>query len=1020
MYPNLTPTLVTLLGISLAVAAFIAVRRPFLRKLALRQIARRRGEAVLVVVGSVLGTAIIIGSLIVGDTLNFSVRQTAYENLGPVDEIVSSPTIAQGDEAARLVGRLRGDPDVDGLLTLRGDQAAVTRGSGSGRTAEPRASVWEVDFAQAAAFSGGVQGGSGLSGPAPGAGEAVINDDLATQLGARPGDSLTFYLYGRPTDVRVARVVPTRGLAGAGTGQTAARNAFFTTGTLVQAAEAASLAKDGAGSKQPGAPVPAGAGAAAPATGAGGAAQAGAAPAVEPRTFTFVSNTGGVEAGNKHSDAVAAKLKAALGPLTGQGTSVEKPKQSVLQAAEAAGNSLGSLFLFIGSFSIIAGVLLLVNIFVMLAEERKSELGMLRAVGMKRSRLVRSFIIEGTVYALVASLLGIVIGLGVGRAVVVIAARIFRSFDESGGFTLAFKFTPVSIVNGFAMGFLIAFLTVALTSIRISRINIIAAIRDLPNEGGRRLKRRWVAASTVAAAVFGALSAVAIARSQGVGVYLYPALAVLALCPLLVRLAPRRWVYTGASLVTLGWGLSANTLRPKVFDDGSTTTFIVLGSLLTFSAVFLVSQNQELLTRPLRPLIARPTLGGLATRLAVAYPIARRFRTGAILIMYGLVVFTLVLITVIGNLINASTDTEVANASGGFAVRADFNPSAPVGDPARTFTTGRFADKVDAVAPLTVAGGKVTNLIKGRTDPIDVVVVGADPKVSEAGLFPFNRRLERLGDDRAVWRAVQSDPRYVILDPFLGQEGGGPGAVTYNPGDTLTLTDPNTGKAEPKTIAGVLKSGQGFYGIGNTGFLSPVVMSQAATREQFGPGAKLASAFIKPAAGVSDQALAADLQGQYLPEGLVATQIRDEVLRGFAANQSFFQLMQGFLALGLLVGIAGLGVVMVRAVRERRRNIGVLRALGFPSGTVQRAFLTESSFVALEGIVLGTILSIVTSYLLFKNDDELNAAGVGFPIPWTSIIVLVLAAAVASVLATAWPARQASKIRPAVALRIAD
>jgi len=1020
VYPNLTPTLVALLGISLAVAAFIAVRRPFLRKLALRQIARRRGEAVLVVVGSVLGTAIIIGSLIVGDTLNFSVRQTAYENLGPVDEIVSSPTIAQGDEAARLVGRLRGDPDVDGLLTLRGDQAAVTRGSGTSRTAEPRASVWEVDFAQAAAFSGGVQGGSGLSGPAPGAGEAVINDDLATQLGARPGDSLTFYLYGRPTDVRVARVVPTRGLAGAGTGQAAARNAFFTTGTLVQAAEAASLAKDGAGSKQPGAPVPAGAGAAAPAAGAGGAAQAGAVPAVEPRTFTFVSNTGGVEAGNKHSNAVAAKLKAALGPLTGQGTSVEKPKQSVLQAAEAAGNSLGSLFLFIGSFSIIAGVLLLVNIFVMLAEERKSELGMLRAVGMKRSRLVRSFIIEGTVYALVASLLGIVIGLGVGRAVVVIAARIFRSFDESGGFTLAFKFTPVSIVNGFAMGFLIAFLTVALTSIRISRINIIAAIRDLPNEGGRRLKRRWVAASTVAAAVFGALSAVAIARSQGVGVYLYPALAVLALCPLLVRLAPKRWVYTGVSLVTLGWGLSANTLRPKVFDDGSTTTFIVLGSLLTFSAVFLVSQNQELLTRPLRPLIARPTLGGLATRLAVAYPIARRFRTGAILIMYGLVVFTLVLITVIGNLINASTDTEVANASGGFAVRADFNPSAPVGDPARTFTTGRFAGKVDAVAPLTVAGGKVTNLIKGRTDPIDVVVVGADPKVSEAGLFPFNRRLERLGDDRAVWRAVQSDPRYVILDPFLGQEGGGPGAVTYNPGDTLTLTDPNTGKAEPKTIAGVLKSGQGFYGIGNTGFLSPVVMSQAATREQFGPGAKLASAFIKPAAGVSDQALAADLQGQYLPEGLVATQIRDEVLRGFAANQSFFQLMQGFLALGLLVGIAGLGVVMVRAVRERRRNIGVLRALGFPSGTVQRAFLTESSFVALEGIVLGTILSIVTSYLLFKNDDELNAAGVGFPIPWTSIIVLVLAAAVASVLATAWPARQASKIRPAVALRIAD
>src|SRR5215216_2136832 len=808
MYPNLTPTLVALLGIALVVAAFIAVRRPFLRRLALRQIARRRGEAALVVAGSVLGTAIIIGSLIVGDTLNFSVRQTAYKNLGPIDEIVSSPTVAQGDQAARRIERLRGDSDVDGLLTLRGDQAAVVRGSGTSRTAEPRASVWEVDFAQAAAFSGGVQGGSGLAGPAPGAGEAVINDDLATQLGAQAGDSVTVYLYGRPTAVRVARVVPTVGLAGAGTGQTAARNAFFAPGTLVQAARQARAAGPGQGGSAP-----------------ADRADSAAAPPTQPRTFTFVSNTGGVEAGERRSDAVAAKLNAALGPLTGQGTSVEKPKQSVLEAAEQAGNGLGSLFLFIGSFSVIAGVLLLVNIFVMLAEERKSELGMLRAVGMKRGRLVRSFLIEGTVYALVASLLGVLIGLGVGRAVVVVAARIFSSFSDEDSFNLAFRFTPISLVNGFAMGFLIAFVTVTLTSIRISRVNIIAAIRDLPNEGGRRLKRRWVALSTVAAAGFGALSAVAIANSQGVGVYLYPTLTVLALCPLLVRLAPKRWVYSGASLATLAWGLAANTLRPKVFDDGSTTTFIVLGSLLTFSAVVLVSKNKQLLMRPLRPLIARPTLGGLATRLAVAYPIARRFRTGAILIMYGLVVFTLVLITVIGNLISAGTNAEVANASGGFGVRADFNPSSPVGDPAQTFASGWFAGKVDAVAPLTVSGAKVTNLIKGRTDPIDVIVVGADPTLSQAGLFPLSRRLGRLGDDPAVWRAVQSDPGYVILDNFLGQEGGGPGSITYQPGDTLTVTDPATGKAESKTIAGVLKSGQGFYGVGNTGFVSPIIMS---------------------------------------------------------------------------------------------------------------------------------------------------------------------------------------------------
>jgi putative ABC transport system permease protein len=156
--------------------------------------------------------------------------------------------------------------------------------------------------------------------------------------------------------------------------------------------------------------------------------------------------------------------------------------------------------------------------------------------------------------------------------------------------------------------------------------------------------------------------------------------------PLLVRLAPRRWVYTGASLAVLAWSLAANTLRPKILKDGSTVTFVILGTLVTFSAVLLVSQNQDLITRPSRPLLLRPTHGGLAGRLAVAYPVARRFRTGAILIMYSLVVFTLVLIAVLGGLIDATVDNEVANASGGFAVRADFNPANPVPDPARWLT----------------------------------------------------------------------------------------------------------------------------------------------------------------------------------------------------------------------------------------------------------------------------------------------------------------------------------------------
>ena len=64
------------------------------------------------------------------------------------------------------------------------------------------------------------------------------------------------------------------------------------------------------------------------------------------------------------------------------------------------------------------------------------------------------------------------------------------------------------------------------------------------------------------------------------------------------------------------------------------------------------------------------------------------------------------------------------------------------------------------------------------------------------------------------------------------------------------------------------------------------------------------------------------------------------------------------MVLGLVVGVAALGVISARAVVERRQQIGVLRAIGFRQGMVQAVFLIESSFIALTSIVAGTILGL--------------------------------------------------------------
>jgi putative ABC transport system permease protein len=148
--------------------------------------------------------------------------------------------------------------------------------------------------------------------------------------------------------------------------------------------------------------------------------------------------------------------------------------------------------------------------------------------------------------------------------------------------------------------------------------------------------------------------------------------------------------------------------------------------------------------------------------------------------------------------------------------------------------------------------------------------------------------------------------------------------------------------------------------------------------------------------------------------------IAANIRRMFDANTAFFRLMQGFLALGLLVGVTGLGVVMVRAVRERRRTIGVLRALGFRSRTISRSFLLESGLVAFEGIVLGSILGVVTTWLMYQKSAAFDGIRAGFPIVWTTILLLGGATLLASLVATIGPARRAAKIKPAVAVRVAD
>ena len=128
-------------------------------------------------------------------------------------------------------------------------------------------------------------------------------------------------------------------------------------------------------------------------------------------------------------------------------------------------------------------------------------------------------------------------------------------------------------------------------------------------------------------------------------------------------------------------------------------------------------------------------------------------------------------------------------------------------------------------------------------------------------------------------------------------------------------------------------------------------------------------------------------------------------------------ILQGFMGLGLVVGIAALGVSAATSVVERRKQIGALRALGFQKEMVQLSFLLESSFVALVGIAIGMVLVFALSFNLTNEMSDMLGRDVSFSVPWFNILAVIIIAYGAFLVTTFLPARQASHVYPAEALR---
>lgn len=947
----MTPVLSILAALLVLPLLWSAVRMPATLRLAGRNVVRRRGEAALVVVGAMLGTAIITASAVTGDVIDASVASGADNSLGPIDVRMSgsgTTTLPTWEaDTADL-----DSPEVDGTLRW----VATTGSVVAGDRGDAGVAIASVDLDDARAFGGDVAATGLADVTSLGPDEVVLAQSVADEIGAAAGDVVAIHGFGAERSLTVSAVVERTGLAGYAQVLTAE-------GTLVE------MAGD---------------------------------PAADGLTGQLLlSTTGGVRDAAAPSDQLLDDLRAvagiegqAEGDDAGATTTVQPIKQDVLDEAAEVGTEFTTVFGSIGAFAVIAGVLLLVNLFFMLAEERRRDLGTLRALGMRRGLLARTFAAEGAIYATAASVTGVLVGTAVGVGIASVASSIFQIVD--GGMTFTPVVEPASLVASGLLGFTISMATAWVLSLRIARANIIRSLRELPEPPAPHRVR------TLVLGALGVLAGVAVTLMGISDEAAEPIIAGVPIALLSAVAIARRFVRVELAMAVAGsaaaaWALLATAVWSDVFANAEITVFVVQGVVLTAGTVTLVVAVDRLWKLGADAVTART--GGIAGRLGVAYPLARRSRTALLLAMFSIVVFTMTFISVLDGSFSGQTAQFARDTGGGYELFVTAPRSA-------TDAQAALAGHEDVAAAVPLDRGFVEVVAGDDSEPnlltsFDESLLAADPPELAA-------RGEGYADDRAVYEAVLADPGLAIVNDGWGEDTlpGGPPSV----GDSIMLASPGRTGERVVEVAGVLGGSMVWHG---------ALVSPATAEGLVVPSPD--QQFLVDAAAADDAAaIAARLNAELVTAGVDATSVEALVAREVGAQSSFFRLLQVFLGLGLVIGVAGLAVVLVRAVRERTRQVGTLRALGVRRTTVARAFLVEAGFVAVQGVVVGAGLGLVTAWQVLTRTDSFGQLDVPFTVPWVALAVIVAVPLLAALVMTVVPARRAASIRPAVALRVAD
>jgi len=684
---------------------------------------------------------------------------------------------------------------------------------------------------------------------------------------------------------------------------------------------------------------------------------------------------------------------------------------------------------FFGSFVIISGIILIVNIGLINVEERKRNIGILRAVGMKRKQVTTTFLAESVLLGVAAAFLGVLIGIVIGYLLALYVTSLFtENIEAFEGFTVKLLVEPSVIWSSLIAGILIAIISTIYPAIKASRVDIIETLRGIEKQEWEKAGRK----SFISGFIFLFLGTTTLSFGMEGMSLLYGLIFTFIGTGLIAsKFIKKRKAYNfiGISMI-----LTATLILLTELEQESDMFLIVTTFTLITGGIILIGVNLSIVTEWINKIFSRfkslRSIGLLSTRYVGRQPT----RSSLTFAIFAVILTMSIGLAIFGGSLSQGFEDYAEEVSGDADIVAEsripLSSTTVVG--MQTLTTDDGQGQIEYIEPIPAIqiGEQNSFLFTSATSPSEnryqTPIYAAESNLTEFSFTEetwgetdekiLDEALERYGVEDP-WQLLVIDARdpqgrpFMLLNHFVQLQGEG------IPGDSIWLRSEDGTLQEfivlsepdnfPITFGAIISAKQPILGLADrvrNNLYSAFIFKTNAEKLNSEINFELAQK-IEEYGNINNP------EGFFY--GLQAETVWEiyESFFGFFSNIITF--LNSYILVGFFVGVLGLLVISLRSVSERRREIGMMRSLGFRQKQVVRAVLLEVLLVALLGLFLGIVNGIIFTYAVFSA----YLTDFQYIIPWVDIAFYVGLTLVFSFIAAWYPGRKAARIPPSEALR---